>query len=82
MVQAPRAREKMDAETSRLVKTYIRKVKASVSRYRDYSTWGSSGDILELHLLGLLGTENYRKMQFNRVREIDGQRWQLILRVT
>jgi len=74
MVQAPRAREKMDAETSRLVKTYIRKVKASVSRYRDYSTWGSSGDILELHLLGLLGTENYRKMQFDRAREIDGRR--------
>lgn len=74
MVQAPRAREKMDAETSRLVKTYIRKVKASVSRYRDYSTWGSSGDILELHLLGLLGTQNYRKMQFDRAREIDGRR--------
>jgi aldehyde:ferredoxin oxidoreductase len=74
MVKAPRAREKMDAETSRLVKAYIRKVKASVSRYRNYSTWGSSGDILELHLLGLLGTENYRKMQFDRAREIDGRR--------
>ncbi len=73
VVQSPRLKEKMDSETSRLVKGYIHKVKASVSRYRDYSTWGSSGDILELHQLGLLGTENYRKMQFDKAREIDGR---------
>ena len=63
-----------DADISELVKDYIRRVRSSVSRYRDYSTWGSSGDILELHLLGLLGTQNYRKMQFDRAREIDGRR--------
>ena len=63
MVQSPRLKEKMDPGTSKLVKDYIHQVKASVSRYRDYSTWGSSGDILELHQMGLLGTQNYRKMQ-------------------
>jgi aldehyde:ferredoxin oxidoreductase len=74
VVHGPREKQKMDTEISGLVKDYIRQVKASVSRYRDYSTWGSSGDILELHLLGLLGTQNYRKMQFDRAREIDGRR--------
>jgi aldehyde:ferredoxin oxidoreductase len=74
VVHGPREKRKMDAETSGLVKDYVHQVKASVSRYRDYSTWGSSGDILELHLLGLLGTHNYRKMQFDRAREIDGRR--------
>ena len=73
VVHGPRGKQKMDAEISGLVKDYIRQVKDSESRYRDYSTWGSSGDILELHLLGLLGTQNYRKMQFDRVREIDGR---------
>jgi aldehyde:ferredoxin oxidoreductase len=73
-VHGPREKQMMDAETSRLVKDYIRQLKASVSRYRDYSTWGSSGDILELHLLGLLGTQNYRKMQFEQARDIDGRR--------
>jgi aldehyde:ferredoxin oxidoreductase len=74
VVHGPRGKQKMDAEISGLVKDYIRQVKASVSRFRDYSTWGSSGDVLELHLLGLLGTQNYRKMQFDRAREIDGRR--------
>jgi aldehyde:ferredoxin oxidoreductase len=73
MVQGQRLKEKMDPGTSKLIKEYIRKVKASVSRYRDYSTWGSSGDILELHQMGLLGTENYRKMQFDGARQIDGR---------
>ncbi len=73
MVQGPRPKEKMDPEISKLAKNYIDKVKASVSRYRDYSTWGSSGDILELHQMGLLGTQNYRKMQFEGAGEIDGR---------
>ena len=73
LVQGPRPKEKMDPATSKLVKEYIQKVKASVSRYRDYSTWGSSGDILELHQMGLLGTQNYRKMQFEGAGEIDGR---------
>ncbi|MGD9305598.1 MAG: aldehyde ferredoxin oxidoreductase family protein [Desulfobacterales bacterium] len=73
VVHGPRGKQKMDAEISRLVKDYIRQVKASVSRYRDYSTWGSSGDILESHLLGLLGTRNYRKIQFGQARDIDGR---------
>ena len=73
MVQGPRPKEKMDSTTSKLVKEYIHKVKTSVSRYRDYSTWGSSGDIQELHQMGLLGTQNYRKMQFDGAKEIDGR---------
>ena len=73
MVQGPRLKEKMDPATSKLVKEYIHRVKASVSRYRDYSTWGSSGDILELHQMGLLGTQNYRRMQFEGAGEIDGR---------
>jgi aldehyde:ferredoxin oxidoreductase len=74
VAHGPRGKQKMGAEISGLVKDYIRQVKDSESRYRDYSTWGSSGDILELHLLGLLGTQNYRKMQFDRAGEIDGRR--------
>jgi aldehyde:ferredoxin oxidoreductase len=73
MVRGPRLKEIMDPSTSKLIKEYIRKVKASVSRYRDYSTWGSSGDILELHQMGLLGTQNYRKMQFEGAGKIDGR---------
>ena len=73
LVQSPRPRQKIDPETKNLVKEYIHKVKASVSRYRDYSTWGSSGDILELHQMGLLGTQNYRKMQFDGAKDIDGR---------
>jgi aldehyde:ferredoxin oxidoreductase len=73
MVHGSRLKEKMDSATSKLVKEYIHKVKASASRYRDYSTWGSSGDILELHQMGLLGTRNYRMMQFDGAKNIDGR---------
>ncbi len=73
VVQAPRLAQKIDPGTAGLIKEYIRKVKASVSRYRDYSTWGSSGDILELHQMGLLGTQNYRRGQFDGARKIDGR---------
>jgi aldehyde:ferredoxin oxidoreductase len=73
IVQSPRPREKTDPATSKLIKEYIGKIKASASRYHDFSTWGSSGDILELHQMGLLGTQNYRKMQFDGARQIDGR---------
>ena len=73
MVNGPRLKEEIEPATTTLVRDYIHKVKASASRYRDYSTWGSSGDILELHQMGLLGTQNYRKMQFDGAKEIDGR---------
>jgi aldehyde:ferredoxin oxidoreductase len=73
MLRGPRLKEKMAPGTSKLVKEYVHQVKASVSRYQDYSTLGSSGDILELHQMGLLGTQNYRKMQFEGAKEIDGR---------
>ena len=74
VVQGTRMREKMDVDTVRVVKEYIRKIKASSSRFHDFSTWGSSGDILEIDQIGALGTRNYRQVQFEGAKAIDGRR--------
>lgn len=55
------------------VHDYIRSIRGSVSRFQDYSTLGSSGDILELNNMGLLGTKNYRSMQLQDAHRIDGR---------
>jgi len=71
-VQGTKQREKPSPKTAALVKEYIQSIKNSVSRYRDFSDLGSSGDILELNEMGLLGFRNYRTMQVEDAVRIDG----------
>lgn len=60
-------------EVMEVVREYIKSIRNSVSRYRDYSELGSSGDILELNEMGLLGSRNYRSMQLEGAEKIDGR---------
>ncbi len=65
--------EKTPPEAMPAVREYVKSIRDSVSRYRDYSQLGSSGDILELNEMGLLGTRNYRSMQLDGAQRIDGR---------
>jgi aldehyde:ferredoxin oxidoreductase len=65
--------EKAPPEAMPAVRGYIQSIRTSVSRYRDYSQLGSSGDLLELNEMGLLGTRNYRSMQLDGAERIDGR---------
>jgi aldehyde:ferredoxin oxidoreductase len=56
-----------------VVREYVRSIRSSVSRYRDYSQLGSSGDLQELNDMGLLGTRNYRSLQLDGAERIDGR---------
>jgi len=73
VLQAEPKKEKMNAEQAAVVQQYVAQMKSSVSRYRDYSTYGSSGDILETHQMGMLGTRNYQEYQIDNVEQIDGR---------
>ena len=65
--------EKTPPEAMPAVREYVKSIRDSVSRYRDYSQLGSSGDVLELNEMGLLGTRNYRSMQLDGAERIDGR---------
>jgi aldehyde:ferredoxin oxidoreductase len=65
--------EKASPEAMPAVQEYLKSIRNSVSRYRDYSQLGSSGDLLELNEMGLLGTRNYRSMQLEGAERIDGR---------
>ena len=65
--------EKAPPEAMPAVREYVKSIRDSVSRYRDYSQLGSSGDLLELNEMGLLGTRNYRSMQLEEAERIDGR---------
>ena len=65
--------EKCPPQALREVREYIKAIRNSVSRYNDYSQLGSSGDILELNRMGLLGTRNYRSMSLEGAEKIDGR---------
>jgi aldehyde:ferredoxin oxidoreductase len=60
-------------EAKQIVREYIKSIQSSVSRYRDYSQLGSSGDLRELNQMGILGTRNYRSMQLEGADRIDGR---------
>jgi len=64
---------KASPEAMPAVREYVKSIRDSVSRYRDYSQLGSSGDLLELNEMGLLGTRNYRSMQLEGAERIDGR---------
>jgi aldehyde:ferredoxin oxidoreductase len=65
--------EKTPPEAMPAVREYVKSIRNSVSRYRDYSQLGSSGDLLELNQMGLLGTRNYRSMRLEGAERIDGR---------
>jgi len=65
--------EKTSPEAMPAIREYVKSIRDSVSRYRDYSQLGSSGDVLELNEMGLLGTRNYRSMQLEGAERIDGR---------
>jgi aldehyde:ferredoxin oxidoreductase len=64
---------KTTSEAKKIVKEYVESIRSSVSRYRDYSQLGSSGDLRELNQMGILGTRNYRSMQLEGADRIDGR---------
>ena len=73
-IEAGKHKEAMLPETRALIKKYIGHIQKNIpSRYRDYSQYGSSGDILELNEMGLLATRNYREMQIEDADKIDGR---------
>ncbi len=73
VLQAEPKNEKMNSEQADVIRQYVAQMKNSVSRYRDYSTYGSSGDILETNQMGMLGTRNYQEYQIDGVERIDGR---------
>jgi len=73
VLQAEPKKEKMTTVQAAVIREYVSRMKKSVSRYRDYSTWGSSGDIIETNQMGMLGTRNYQDYQLDDVEQIDGR---------
>ena len=65
-------KEKMTPEQAELIREYVGRMKESVSRYQEFSTWGSSYDIMETHKAGMLGARNYQDHQLDNVEQIDG----------
>jgi len=73
VLQAEPKKENMNSEQADVIRQYVGQMKDSVSRHRDYSTYGSSGDILETNQMGMLGTRNYQEYQIDNVEQIDGR---------
>ncbi|MCG6912208.1 MAG: aldehyde ferredoxin oxidoreductase family protein, partial [Deltaproteobacteria bacterium] len=73
VLQAGPGKEKMTASQAEVVREYVGRMKKSVSRYRDFSTYGSAGDILETNQMGMLGTRNYQNYQLENAERIDGR---------
>ena len=72
-IRGVKQRTKSSPQVSALVKQYVQSIKGSTSRYHDFSTLGSAGDIKELNEQGLLGTRNYRSLQMEGADKIDGR---------
>jgi aldehyde:ferredoxin oxidoreductase len=66
-------KEQMTPEQSAVIRQYVAKMKKSVSRFHDFSNYGSSGDILETNAFGMLGTKNYQEYQLADAARIDGR---------
>jgi aldehyde:ferredoxin oxidoreductase len=73
VLQAEPKKEKMNSAQADVIRQYVTQMKNSVSRYRDFSSYGSSGDILETNQMGMLGTRNYQEYQIDNVEQIDGR---------
>ncbi len=72
VLKAEPKKEKMTPEQADVMREYVSRMKKSVSRYREFSTWGSSYDIMETHKMGMLGARNYQDHQLENVEQIDG----------
>ncbi len=72
-VSRGKRKEKSTPEAREAAREYVAEIRQSVSRYKDYSTYGSSGDIDELNRMGLLSTRNYRTSQLEDANRIDGR---------
>ena len=72
-IKAEPKKEKMSSDQAAVLRQYVAQMKKSVSRYHDFSTYGSSGDILETNEAGMLGTRNYQEYQLNDAEKIDGR---------
>jgi len=72
VLKADPKKEKMTPEQAGIVREYVSRMKKSVSRYQEFSAWGSSYDIMETHKMGMLGTRNYQDHQLDKVELIDG----------
>jgi len=72
VIKAEPKKEKMTPAQADLIREYVSRMKKSVSRYREFSTWGSSYDIMETHKAGMLGARNYQDHQLDKVEQIDG----------
>jgi len=73
VLQAEPKKEKMNSSQAQVVREYVAKMKSNVSRFHDFSNYGSSGDILETNQMGMLGTKNYQEYQIDNVERIDGR---------
>ena len=65
-------KEKMTRGQADIIRQYVGRMKKSASRFREFSTWGSSYDITETHKMGMLGARNYQDHQLEDVEMIDG----------
>lgn len=74
VLEAEPHKQKMSSKQAEVARQYVAKMKKSISRYHDFSNYGSSGDILETNQVGMLGTRNYQEYQIENVAEIDGRR--------
>ena len=72
VLKAEPRKQKMTPGQAAVTREYVSRMKKSVSRYREFSTWGSSYDIMETHRMGMLGTRNYQDHRLDHVERIDG----------
>ena len=72
VLKAESKKEKMTPEQAGIVREYVSRMKKSVARYKEFSAWGSSYDIMETHKMGMLGTRNYQDHHLDNVELIDG----------
>jgi aldehyde:ferredoxin oxidoreductase len=61
-----------NAEMSELAKDYTRAIRAS-ERYEIYSKYSNGVYLRETNDLGLLGTRNFRQVQFEKVNQLDAK---------
>lgn len=73
VLQAKSKKTINSAEQVAAVKVYIAHLKSNISRFNNYSKYGSSGDILETNEKGMLGSYNYQESQIENAEQIDGR---------
>jgi aldehyde:ferredoxin oxidoreductase len=67
VLKAEPKKEKMTPAQADVMREYVSRMKRSASRYHEFSTWGSSYDIMETHNMGMLGARNYQDHRLDNV---------------